>query len=206
MAAFFLRVQAELFAQPKDSDCEKADDEQAMDGKATEERWRPTLATSTQDCEVIRQFLSLYGSQCLSAYWLDTSSNDCIIPPLKELPDTAPPWSPAEFIGNMNVSMILILLGAPFACMEIPRPFTKIPLPALFWVSFSQLVLLCVIGVLLTQEPTHHGVVPKEALVKCFVAMLLSGTPSTVSQLIVTQVYAKDHDLDTPLMSLPVYL
>ncbi|KAK0224035.1 hypothetical protein IW262DRAFT_1459077 [Armillaria fumosa] len=47
------------------------------------------------------------------------------------------------------------------------------------------------------QEMNNHGVVPKEALVKCFVAMLLSVTPSAVSQLIVTQVCVKDHSLDT---------
>ncbi|PBK63121.1 hypothetical protein ARMSODRAFT_1024161 [Armillaria solidipes] len=198
----------------------RADDEQALDGKASSERWRPTLPTSTQDCEVIRQFLSLYGSQCSSAYWLDTSGNDRVIPPLKELPDTTvqafvevddgpsyrgpdgnPPLSfiitIAEFVGNMNVPMTLILLGASFARMKIPRPFTKIPLPALFWVSFCKLALLPVIGVLLTPELTHRGVVPKEALVERFVATLLSGSPSAVSQLIVTQVYAKDHDLDT---------
>ncbi|KAK0451924.1 hypothetical protein EV421DRAFT_1683641, partial [Armillaria borealis] len=94
------------------------------------------------------------------------------------------------FVGNMNVPMTLILLGASFARMKVPRPFTKMPLPALFWVSFCKLALVSVIGVLLTQELTHYGVVPKEAL--RFVAMLLSGTPSAVSQLIVTQLYAKD--------------
>ncbi|KAK0239706.1 membrane transport protein-domain-containing protein [Armillaria nabsnona] len=43
----------------------------------------------------------------------------------------------------------------------------------------------------------HHGVIPKDALVERFVAILLSGTPSAVNQLIITQLYAKDHDLDT---------
>ncbi|PBK90834.1 hypothetical protein ARMGADRAFT_1166792 [Armillaria gallica] len=90
-----------------------------------------------------------------------------------------------------------ILLGASFARMKIPCPFNKMPLPALFWVSSCKLALLPVIGILLTQGLTHRGVVPKEALVERFVAMLLSGTPSAVSQLIVTQVYAKDRDLDT---------
>ncbi|PBK63118.1 hypothetical protein ARMSODRAFT_1058287 [Armillaria solidipes] len=125
-------------------------------------------------------------------------------------PDGNPPLTfiitTAEFVGNMNVPMTLILLGASFARMKIPRPFTEITLPALFWVSFCKLVLLPVIGILLTQELTHRSVVPKEALVERFVAMLLSGTPSAVSQLIVTQVYAKDHDLDTLSVSLPVHL
>ncbi|KAK0451927.1 hypothetical protein EV421DRAFT_1731698 [Armillaria borealis] len=79
-------------------------------------------------------------------------------------PDVQP-----SFVGNMNIPMTLILLGASFARMKIPRPFTKMPLPALFWVSFCKLAFLPVIGV-----------VPKEALVERFVAMLLSGTPSAV--------------------------
>ncbi len=66
----------------------------------------------------------------------------------------------------MNVPMTLILLGASFARMKIPRPFSKIPLPALFWVSFCKLALLRIIGILLTRELTHRGVVPKEALVE----------------------------------------
>ncbi|KAK0442814.1 auxin efflux carrier [Desarmillaria tabescens] len=116
-------------------------------------------------------------------------------------PDGNPPLTfiinTAEFVGNMTVPMSLILLGASFACMKIPRPFNKIPLPAMFWVAFCKLALLPVIGILLTQGLTHRGVIFKDALVERFVAMLLSGTPSSVNQLIVTQLYAKDHDLDT---------
>ncbi|KAK0452080.1 uncharacterized protein EV420DRAFT_691123 [Desarmillaria tabescens] len=67
----------------------------------------------------------------------------------------------------------------------------------MFWVAFCKLALLPVIGILLTQGLTHRGVIFKDALVERFVAMLLSGTPSSVNQLIVTQLYAKDHDLDT---------
>ncbi|KAK0441969.1 auxin efflux carrier [Armillaria borealis] len=116
-------------------------------------------------------------------------------------PDGNPPLTfiinTAEFVGNINVPMALILLGASFARMKIPRPFKKMPLPAMFWVLFCKLALLPVIGILLTQALTHHGVIPKDALVERFVAILLSGTPSAVNQLIITQLYAKDHDLDT---------
>ncbi|KAK0204281.1 auxin efflux carrier [Desarmillaria ectypa] len=110
------------------------------------------------------------------------------------------------FVGNITVPMALILLGASFARMKVPRPFSKMPLPAMFWVSFCKLALLPVIGILLTQELTHRSVIPKDALVERFVAMLLSGTPSAVNQLIVTQLYAKDRDLDTLSVSLPVFL
>ncbi|PBK87810.1 auxin efflux carrier [Armillaria gallica] len=121
--------------------------------------------------------------------------------PYYQGPDGNPPLTfiinTAEFVGNITVPMALILLGASFARMKIPRPFSKMPLPAMFWVSFCKLALLPVIGILLTQELTHRGVILKDALVERFVAMLLSGTPSAVNQLIVTQLYAKDHDLDT---------
>ncbi len=62
--------------------------------------------------------------------------------------------------------MALILLGASFARMKIPRPFRKMPLPAMFWVLFCKLALLPVIGILLTQALTHHSVIPKDALVE----------------------------------------
>ncbi len=62
--------------------------------------------------------------------------------------------------------MALILLGASFARMKIPHPFSKMPLPAMFWVSFCKLALLPVIGILLTQELTHRGVILKDALVE----------------------------------------
>ncbi|KAK0219707.1 auxin efflux carrier [Armillaria nabsnona] len=296
VAACFLRVKAKLFARPKDSDCEKADDEkEAKDrgllvtmGKQPEHDLREieTDPEIQSACKTSGSFANFFPSATVGA----RSRTDSILPatnashpPLRELPDTAvqslsvtdeqelelvdeeevrpgrlaslfppllrrtfkplsslftpitisiyialpislipqlkalfvevdggpsyrgPDGNPpltfiittAKFVGNMNVPLILILLGASFARMKIPRPFNKMPLPALFWVSFCKLVLLPVIGILLTQELTHRGIVPKEALVERFVAMLLSGTPSAVSQLIVTQLYAKDHDLDT---------
>ncbi|KAK0496606.1 auxin efflux carrier [Armillaria luteobubalina] len=305
IAAFFLRSRAKLYARPKDSDCEKAEDEKDADserdkvlsvtmGKQPESDLgemetdpeiqlarktsrlsaksprprRPSAGISTRpragsllpppnasqyslkelpdtavqspkDPSVTDQrepepaeedekpgrfpslfppFLrrtfkpmaSLFTPITMSMYIAIPVS---LIPQLKALfvevdggpyyqgPDGNPPLTfiinTAEFVGNINVPMALILLGASFARMKIPRPFSKMPLPAMFCVSFCKLALLPVIGILLTQELTHRGVIPKDTLVERFVAMLLSGTPSAVNQLIVTQLYAKDHDLDT---------
>ncbi|PBK90838.1 hypothetical protein ARMGADRAFT_1082566 [Armillaria gallica] len=79
-----------------------------------------------------------------------------------------------EFVGNMKIPLSALVLGIVLQARVTPR-----------------------FGILLMQELTHRGVVLEEALVKCFVAMFLSGTSSAVCQLITTQVYAKDHDLDT---------
>ncbi|KAK0442787.1 uncharacterized protein EV420DRAFT_1726853 [Desarmillaria tabescens] len=103
----------------------------------------------------------------------------------------------AQFVGNMTIPIALILLGVLFAHLKIPRLFSNMPLPAMFWVTFCKLVLLPVIGVVFTQGLTCCDVISKDALVECFVAMLLSRTPTAVNQIIVTQLYAKDHDLNT---------
>ncbi|KAK0442797.1 auxin efflux carrier [Desarmillaria tabescens] len=288
IAAFFLRSREKLLARPKNSDCEKADDEKEADSEMETDPEiqlarrasrlsansprprRPSAGVSTrpragsllpapntsqsslkelpdtavqslksssvagaqehefaeeEEEEKPGRFASLFPPflrrtfKPLSSLFTPITMSMYIaipvslIPQLKALfvevdggpyyhgPDGNPPLTfiinTAEFVGNITVPMALILLGASFARMKIPRPFSKMPLPAMFWVSFCKLALLPVIGILLTQVLTHRGVIPKDALVERFVAMLLSGTPSAVNQLIVTQLYAKDHDLDT---------
>ncbi|SJL10610.1 uncharacterized protein ARMOST_14000 [Armillaria ostoyae] len=178
--------------------------EQELELVEEEEEERPGRLTSLFPPLLRRTFKplsSLFTPITLSMYIAIPIS---LIPQLKALfvevddgpsyrgPDGNPPLTFVITTGKF-LMCIFVSNGYP----DIPRPFTKMPLPALFWVSFCKLAFLPVIGILLTQELTHRGVVPKEALVERFVAMLLSGTPSAVSQLIVTQVYAKDHDLDT---------
>lgn len=98
-------------------------------------------------------------------------------------PDGNPPLhfilNTAAFVGALCVPVSLILLGASFARMNIPRPFLQtVPIWAILWMCMAKLVFLPVIGVLFVQGLVSQGVVQKEELVLRFVAMLLSGTPS----------------------------
>lgn len=76
--------------------------------------------------------------------------------------------------------MALILLGASFARMKIPRPLSRLPIPAMIFCSLAKMVLLPVIGVFMVQAMVRGGLIPKSSIVEIFVAMFLSGTPSAV--------------------------
>lgn len=83
-------------------------------------------------------------------------------------------------MGQITVPMALILLGASFARMKIPRPLSRLPIPAMILCSLAKMVLLPVIGVFMVQAMVRAGLIPKSSLVEIFVAMFLSGTPSAV--------------------------
>lgn len=100
-------------------------------------------------------------------------------------PDGNPPLhfilNTTSFVGALCVPMSLILLGASFARLKIPRPFLqKAPVWAIWWVCVAKLVFLPVIGIFFVQGLASKGVVHKEEIALRFVAMLLSGTPSAV--------------------------
>lgn len=83
-------------------------------------------------------------------------------------------------MGNIAVPLALILLGASFARMKIPRPLSRLPLMAMFLTTMAKMVMLPVIGVFLVQAMTAGGLVAKDAKVLRFVMMFLSGTPTAV--------------------------
>ncbi|KAH8096604.1 auxin efflux carrier [Cristinia sonorae] len=111
-------------------------------------------------------------------------------PPLAFIIDTA------ELLGNIAVPLALILLGASFARLQIPRPISRLPLPAMISVAVAKMVVLPVIGVIIVQGMVRSGMIPHEARVEKFVGMLLSGTPAAVNQLIVASLYAPDGNVD----------
>ncbi|KZT26028.1 auxin efflux carrier [Neolentinus lepideus HHB14362 ss-1] len=126
-------------------------------------------------------------------------------------PDGRPPLAfvidTATFLGTMAIPLALILLGASFARLRIPRPLSRLPLPAMLAVSAAKMFLLPVIGVLVVQAMVRGGLIARDARAEKFVGMLLSGTPAAVNQLIVASLYAPDGDVDTlsvrPLLSCP---
>ena len=76
--------------------------------------------------------------------------------------------------------LALILLGASFARIKLPRPLSRLPMKAMFLTTIAKMAVLPVIGVLLVQAMTKAGFVHKDEKALRFVMMFLSGTPTAV--------------------------
>ncbi|KAF9648875.1 hypothetical protein BDM02DRAFT_3186745 [Thelephora ganbajun] len=112
-------------------------------------------------------------------------------PPLAFLIDTA------AFLGDITIPLSLVLLGASFARMKIPRPISRLPVAAILSVCVAKLVLLPIIGILIVQAMVRGGLIPPQNRVQIFAAMYLSGTPTSITQLVVSALYSPDGELDT---------
>ncbi|KAK7467312.1 Protein M3 [Stygiomarasmius scandens] len=117
----------------------------------------------------------------LKALFTDTSS---IGGPNWTGPDGKPPLSfildTANFVGDITIPLSLIILGASFSRMSIPRPLSKLPITAMIMVTLAKTVLVPIIGVTMVEGMTKSRFIPKDALAERFVAMFLSGTPTAV--------------------------
>ena len=85
-----------------------------------------------------------------------------------------------QFVDTIAVPLALILLGASFARVKIPRPLSRLPIMAMLLVTLAKMVVLPVIGVVAVQGMVRAGLIPADAKAEKFVAMLLSGTPAAV--------------------------
>ena len=85
-----------------------------------------------------------------------------------------------SFVGAVAVPLALVLLGAGFARMTIPRPLTRLPLMAIFLSTMAKMVVLPVIGVFLVIAMTEGGLVERQQKTLRFVMMFLSGTPTAI--------------------------
>ncbi|KAI0076962.1 auxin efflux carrier [Panus rudis PR-1116 ss-1] len=147
--------------------------------------------------------------QPLKALFIDVSSTGG---PNWKGPDGRPPLAFAidtsQFVGEMAIPLALILLGASFSRLTIPRPLSRLPIAAMTAVTMAKMVVLPVIGVLIVQGMVHGGLIDRDAKAEKFVAMFLSGTPAAVNQLIVSSLYSPDGNVDTlAVCSLhPVYI
>ncbi|PIL31236.1 hypothetical protein GSI_05934 [Ganoderma sinense ZZ0214-1] len=103
----------------------------------------------------------------------------------------------ASFMGGICVPLALVLLGASFARVKVPRPLSRLPVTAMFLTTMAKMVMLPIIGVLLVQAMTKAGFVHKDEKALRFVMMFLSGTPTAVNQLIVASLYSPDGNVDT---------
>ena len=84
-------------------------------------------------------------------------------------------------MGGIAVPLSLILLGASFARVKVPRPLSRLPMMAIFITTMVKLAILPVIGVLLVQAMTKAGLVHKDEKALRFVMMFLAGTPTAIT-------------------------
>ncbi|KAI0830249.1 auxin efflux carrier [Trametes gibbosa] len=116
-------------------------------------------------------------------------------------PDGRPPlvfvMDTAQFINTVAVPLALILLGASFVRIKVPRPIMRLPIMAMLLVTMAKMVVQPVMGVFIVQVMVHKGLIPSGAKAEQFVAMLLSGTPAAVNQIIVSSLHAPDGNVDT---------
>ena len=69
-----------------------------------------------------------------------------------------------SFIGGITIPLALILLGANFAQLKMPRPLSRLPIMAMVLTTAVKMVLLPVIGVFLVQAMTNSGFVDRREI------------------------------------------
>ncbi len=123
-------------------------------------------------------------------------------PPLFFLLDTA------AYIGALTVPLGLMLLGSSFARLQLPARIRDAPISANIamalcksaWIEspLTAVVVVPVFAVFVVQAfQSHTALFPKEDKIRTFCAILLSGTPAAVNQLVVTQLYNPAGRADT---------
>ena len=73
-------------------------------------------------------------------------------------------WGAGSFIGGITIPLALILLGANFAQLKMPRPLSRLPIMAMVLTTAVKMVLLPVIGVFLVQAMTNSGFVDRREI------------------------------------------
>ncbi|GFZ47960.1 hypothetical protein JCM24511_05707 [Saitozyma sp. JCM 24511] len=119
-------------------------------------------------------------------------------PPLSFITDTT------QFLGGISIPAGLVLLGASFARLKVRRRGCIMLTAA----GTSQMerstpgcdrvIIIPVFGVFFVQAlRDHSSLYPTTDKMRTFVAILLSGTPAAVNQLVLTQLYNPEGSADT---------
>ncbi|WWC68162.1 uncharacterized protein I206_102085 [Kwoniella pini CBS 10737] len=113
-------------------------------------------------------------------------------PPLSFIMDTA------TFLGGVSIPGGLVLLGASFGRLKLPKKWSDIPFAAITAMTVFKMVITPLIGIFFIEGLRDHTTLyPREDKMRIFVAILLSGTPSSVNQLVITQLYNPNGTADT---------
>ena len=65
--------------------------------------------------------------------------------------------------------------------MKIPRPISRLPIAAIISVCVAKLILLPIIGIFIVQAMVKGGLIPPQNRAQIFVAMYMSGTPTSIT-------------------------
>ncbi|WVW87150.1 hypothetical protein I302_109207 [Kwoniella bestiolae CBS 10118] len=104
----------------------------------------------------------------------------------------------SSFLGAVAVPGALLLLGASFARLKVPKNWKDLPLSAIIALTCSKMILVPIFGIFVIQAfRDHTSLFPREDKIRTFISILLSGTPSQVIQLVVTQTYNPDGTAET---------
>ncbi|OCF62002.1 hypothetical protein L486_01668 [Kwoniella mangroviensis CBS 10435] len=105
----------------------------------------------------------------------------------------------SSFLGAIAVLGALLLLGASFARLRVStEKLMDLPLGSIIALTCSKMILVPIFGIFVIQAfRDHTSLFPREDKIRTFIAILLSGTPSQVIQLVVTQTYNPDGTAET---------
>ncbi|KAG8947136.1 Protein M3 [Tulasnella sp. 424] len=105
------------------------------------------------------------------------------LPPLAFILDTA------SFIGAASVPLGLICLGSALARLNVPKPWTRLPLGAIGWFTVAKLFLMPIMGVAMCAffTSTVRIINPEDKVLRFF-----SSVPTATSQVFLTQLYSPD--------------
>ncbi|WVR04802.1 hypothetical protein IAU60_001814 [Kwoniella sp. DSM 27419] len=118
-------------------------------------------------------------------------------PPLSFITDTA------TFLGGISIPCGLMLLGASFGRLKVPKKWSDVPFAAIIAMTVGKMIILPIIGTFMVMALRDHtSLFPRDDKMRNFVAILLSGTPSSVNQLVITQLYNPNGTAETLSMFL----
>ncbi|ODN79430.1 hypothetical protein L202_03414 [Cryptococcus amylolentus CBS 6039] len=113
-------------------------------------------------------------------------------PPLSFITDTA------TFLGGMSIPAGLVLLGASFARLKMPKKWSDLPIAAIVAMTVFKMILLPIFGVFVVQAMRDNTTMyPAKDKMRTFVSILVASTPSSVNQLVITQLYNPLGSADT---------
>ncbi|WVQ75815.1 hypothetical protein IAR50_005448 [Cryptococcus sp. DSM 104548] len=113
-------------------------------------------------------------------------------PPLSFITDTS------TFLGGMSIPAGLILLGASFARLKMPNKWSDLPIAAIIAMTVFKMILLPIFGVFVVQALRDNTTLyPTTDKMRIFVSILVASTPSSVNQLVITQLYNPQGSADT---------
>ncbi|WWC92597.1 uncharacterized protein L201_007556 [Kwoniella dendrophila CBS 6074] len=102
------------------------------------------------------------------------------------------------YLGAMAVPGALLCLGASFARLKMPKNLHDLPYGAIISLTVSKMIIVPVFAIFVIQAMRDKtSLFPREDKIRTFATLLVSGSPSQVIQVVVTQSYNPDGTAET---------